>query len=176
LVVAPCGNATPFDAVSACAGLLRARLSIRALAREVGVTDGHLSRVMRRVNYKTAGPELARGWRLRSACPPITSPSTGASMIAKLLLGETRRINPWLSLLAETRQDSQCPRCGPPRVSHPTAGTLWAPLATPEPSPVRHGIKRSPAPLQLHDLRVGEALVEGAPVGSVVERDEDPEP
>jgi hypothetical protein len=41
--------------------LLRERgLSIRALAREVGVTDGHLSRVMRRVNYKTAGPELAR--------------------------------------------------------------------------------------------------------------------
>jgi transcriptional regulator with XRE-family HTH domain len=41
--------------------LLRERgLSIRALAREVGVSDGYLSRVMRRVNYKTPGPELAR--------------------------------------------------------------------------------------------------------------------
>jgi hypothetical protein len=47
--------------------LLRERgLSIRALAREVGVTDGHLSRVLRRVNYKTPGPELARRARARS--------------------------------------------------------------------------------------------------------------
>ena len=35
-------------------------LSIRALARAAGVTDAHLSRVLRGVNYKTASPDLAR--------------------------------------------------------------------------------------------------------------------
>jgi transcriptional regulator with XRE-family HTH domain len=34
-------------------------LSIRALAREVGVTDAHLSRVLRQVNYKTPSADLA---------------------------------------------------------------------------------------------------------------------
>ncbi len=45
-------------------------LSIRALAREVGVTDGHLSRVLRRVNYKTPGPELARRVAVALGLPP----------------------------------------------------------------------------------------------------------
>jgi transcriptional regulator with XRE-family HTH domain len=35
-------------------------MSVRALARETGVTSAHLSRVLRRVNYKTPSPELAR--------------------------------------------------------------------------------------------------------------------
>lgn len=35
-------------------------LSIRALAREAGVTDAHLSRVLRQMNYKTPSAELAR--------------------------------------------------------------------------------------------------------------------
>jgi lambda repressor-like predicted transcriptional regulator len=51
--------------------LLRERgLSIRALAREVGVTDGHLSRVLRRVNYNTPGPELARRVAIALGLPP----------------------------------------------------------------------------------------------------------
>jgi transcriptional regulator with XRE-family HTH domain len=41
--------------------LLRERgLSIRALARASGVTDAHLSRVLRGANYKSASPDLAR--------------------------------------------------------------------------------------------------------------------
>lgn len=41
--------------------ILRERgLSIRALARAADVTDAHLSRVLRGVNYKTASPDLAR--------------------------------------------------------------------------------------------------------------------
>ncbi len=41
--------------------LLKSRgLSIRALARAAGVTDAHLSRVLRRVSYKTPGGDLAR--------------------------------------------------------------------------------------------------------------------
>ena len=40
--------------------LLAAReMSLRALARQVGVTDAHLSRVLRRVGYKTPSGELA---------------------------------------------------------------------------------------------------------------------
>ena len=35
-------------------------LSIRALARLVGVTDAHLSRVLRHANYKTVSADLAR--------------------------------------------------------------------------------------------------------------------
>jgi transcriptional regulator with XRE-family HTH domain len=35
-------------------------MSLRALSREVGVTDAHLSRVLRRVGYKTPSPDLAR--------------------------------------------------------------------------------------------------------------------
>jgi transcriptional regulator with XRE-family HTH domain len=39
--------------------LLRERgMSLRALAREIGISDSHLSRVVRRANYKTASPEL----------------------------------------------------------------------------------------------------------------------
>jgi transcriptional regulator with XRE-family HTH domain len=33
--------------------------SIRELARRAGVTDGHLSRVLRRANYKTPSAELS---------------------------------------------------------------------------------------------------------------------
>lgn len=40
--------------------LLREReMSLRALARAVNVTDAHLSRVIRRVNYKSASGDLA---------------------------------------------------------------------------------------------------------------------
>lgn len=40
--------------------LLREKgMSIRALARATGVTDAHLSRVIRGVNYKSASGELA---------------------------------------------------------------------------------------------------------------------
>jgi len=41
--------------------LLEARhLSLRALARQAGVTDAHLSRVLRQVNYKTPSAELTK--------------------------------------------------------------------------------------------------------------------
>jgi transcriptional regulator with XRE-family HTH domain len=33
-------------------------LSLRALARQVGVSNSHLSRVLRRANYKTPSPQL----------------------------------------------------------------------------------------------------------------------
>lgn len=40
--------------------LLRERgLSLRGLAREVGVTDAHLSRALRRANYKAVSGQLA---------------------------------------------------------------------------------------------------------------------
>lgn len=40
--------------------LAERNLSIRALARSAGVTDAHLSRVLRRSAYKTASGDLAR--------------------------------------------------------------------------------------------------------------------
>jgi transcriptional regulator with XRE-family HTH domain len=40
--------------------LAERNLSIRALARQAGVTDAHLSRVLRGVRYKTPSGDLAR--------------------------------------------------------------------------------------------------------------------
>lgn len=40
--------------------LAEQQLSLRALARMTGVTDAHLSRVLRQVNYKTPSADLAR--------------------------------------------------------------------------------------------------------------------
>ncbi|MBA2359788.1 MAG: hypothetical protein H0V79_02430 [Actinobacteria bacterium] len=44
-------------------------MSIRALARAVGVTDAHLSRVLRRAAYKSASPDLARRVALTLGLP-----------------------------------------------------------------------------------------------------------
>jgi hypothetical protein len=35
-------------------------MSLRALSIKIGVSDSHLSRVLRHKDYKSAGPELAR--------------------------------------------------------------------------------------------------------------------
>jgi transcriptional regulator with XRE-family HTH domain len=45
-------------------------MSIRALARQVGVTDAHLSRVLRGVAYKTASADLARRVAVALSLPP----------------------------------------------------------------------------------------------------------
>jgi transcriptional regulator with XRE-family HTH domain len=51
--------------------LLREReLSIRALARRVGVTDADLSRVLREVSYKTPSADLARRVAVALDLPP----------------------------------------------------------------------------------------------------------
>ena len=66
--------------------LLRERgLSLRALAREVGVTNGHLSRVLRRVNYKTAGPELARRVAIALGLPPDYFPEYRTGFVLERL-------------------------------------------------------------------------------------------
>ena len=51
--------------------LLRERgTSLRALADEIGVSDSHLSRVVRRVDYKTASPDLMKKIATALALPP----------------------------------------------------------------------------------------------------------
>jgi transcriptional regulator with XRE-family HTH domain len=41
--------------------LLKERgISVRALAATIGISDSHLSRVMRRADYKTPSPELTK--------------------------------------------------------------------------------------------------------------------
>src|SRR2546427_9793760 len=35
-------------------------MSLRALAKQIGISDSHLSRVVRRADYKTASPDLTR--------------------------------------------------------------------------------------------------------------------
>lgn len=51
--------------------LLKERgMSIRALAREAGVTNAHLSRVLRHANYKAPSVELARRVSAALGLPP----------------------------------------------------------------------------------------------------------
>ena len=50
--------------------LAEREMSLRALAREVGVTDAHLSRVLRRVEYKTPSADLARRVAVALGLPP----------------------------------------------------------------------------------------------------------
>ena len=45
-------------------------MSLRALARIVGVTDGHLSRILRRVDYKTPSADLTRRVAVALELPP----------------------------------------------------------------------------------------------------------
>ncbi len=35
-------------------------MSIRAMAKEIGISDSHLSRVIRKANYKTPSPDLTK--------------------------------------------------------------------------------------------------------------------
>lgn len=50
--------------------LLERGLSLRALAREIGINDSHLSRVVRRADYKAASPELTRRIAVALGLPP----------------------------------------------------------------------------------------------------------
>lgn len=45
-------------------------MSIRALAREIGINDSHLSRVLRRADYKTPSPELTSKVAIALGLPP----------------------------------------------------------------------------------------------------------
>jgi len=45
-------------------------MSLRGLARKVGVTDSHLSRVLRRVRYQTPSADLARRVAVALDLPP----------------------------------------------------------------------------------------------------------
>jgi transcriptional regulator with XRE-family HTH domain len=51
--------------------LLKERgISVRALAATIGISDSHLSRVMRRADYKTASPQLTKRIALALGLPP----------------------------------------------------------------------------------------------------------
>jgi len=45
-------------------------MSVRALAATIGISDSHLSRVLRRADYKTPSPDLTRRVALALELPP----------------------------------------------------------------------------------------------------------
>jgi transcriptional regulator with XRE-family HTH domain len=60
---------TPF--IDELPRLLRERgMSLRALAATIGISDSHLSRVLRRADYKTPSPDLTRRVALALGLPP----------------------------------------------------------------------------------------------------------
>jgi transcriptional regulator with XRE-family HTH domain len=60
---------TPFT--SELPRLLRERgMSLRGLASEIAISDSHLSRVVRKADYKTASPDLTRRVAVALGLPP----------------------------------------------------------------------------------------------------------
>lgn len=65
-------------------------LSIRALAREAGVTDAHLSRVLRQVNYKTPSADLAGRVARALKLPMDYFPEYREGLVLDVLHGDPR--------------------------------------------------------------------------------------
>jgi transcriptional regulator with XRE-family HTH domain len=63
-------------------------LSIRALAREAGVTDAHLSRVLRRANYKTPSGDLARRVAVALGLPEDYFPEYREAFVIERVRGD----------------------------------------------------------------------------------------
>jgi len=71
--------------------LVERGLSIRALARRAGVTDAHLSRVLRQVNYKTPSGDLARRVAIAFDLPEDYFPEFREAFVIDVVRGDARR-------------------------------------------------------------------------------------
>ncbi len=70
-------------------GLLKERgLSLRALARQVGVTDAHLSRALRRANYKAVSGQLAARIAIALGMPEDFFPETRERFVVDAVKNE----------------------------------------------------------------------------------------
>ena len=65
-------------------------LSIRALARLVGVTSAHLSRVLRHANYKTVSADLARRTAIALGLPADYFPEAREGAVVDLIKNNPR--------------------------------------------------------------------------------------
>jgi transcriptional regulator with XRE-family HTH domain len=83
---------TPF--VEELPRLLRERgMSLRALAATMAISDSHLSRVIRRVDYKTPSPDLTRRAALALDLPPDYFPEFREAYVIERLKSDPRLRN-----------------------------------------------------------------------------------
>ena len=60
-------------------------LSLRALARAIGINDSHLSRVVRRADYKAASAELTRRIAVELGLPPDYFPDVREAAVISVI-------------------------------------------------------------------------------------------
>lgn len=79
-------------------------MSIRALARKVGVTDSHLSRALRGVNYKRASPELVRRVSEALGLPPDYFPEVREAVVVAAVREDRKLRNELYDRLSRRRR------------------------------------------------------------------------
>jgi transcriptional regulator with XRE-family HTH domain len=83
---------TPF--IEELPRLLRERaMSLRALAAIIDISDSHLSRVLRRADYKTPSPDLARRVALALGLPPDYFPEVRESYVVEQIKSDPKLRN-----------------------------------------------------------------------------------
>lgn len=88
--------------------LLRERgLSLRALAKQIGISDSHLSRVVRRADYKTASPELTSRVAVALGLPHDYFPEFREAYVVERIKSDARLRNELYSRL--TRKAKRAP-------------------------------------------------------------------
>jgi transcriptional regulator with XRE-family HTH domain len=74
--------------------LLRERgISLRALARQIGISDSHLSRVVRKADYKTASPELTSKVAAALGLPPDYFPEFREAYVLERIRSDAKLRN-----------------------------------------------------------------------------------
>ena len=93
---------TPF--IEELPRLLRERgMSVRALARTIGISDSHLSRVLRRTDYKTPSPDLTRRAALALRLPPDYFPEFREAYVMERLKSDPKLRNDLYARLTRKR-------------------------------------------------------------------------
>jgi transcriptional regulator with XRE-family HTH domain len=84
--------------------LLKERgMSTRALAATIGVSDSHLSRVLRRADYKTPSPDLTRRVALALDLPADYFPEFREAYVVERIKRDRKLLNDLYGRLTHTR-------------------------------------------------------------------------
>lgn len=78
-------------------------VSLRALANEVGVSDSHLSRVLRRVDYKRASTDLMARIAVALGLPPEYFPEVREAFVIERVRADPRLRNELYARLKRRR-------------------------------------------------------------------------
>jgi transcriptional regulator with XRE-family HTH domain len=85
--------------------LLKERgMSTRALAATIGISDSHLSRVLRRADYKTPSPDLTRRVSLALGLPPDYFPEYREAYVVEQIRSDAKLRNDLYVRLSRKRR------------------------------------------------------------------------